>query len=324
VQVRAPLDILFDVNSVCQLRCRYCSAMPFDGSQAPRERTLALLEEMGALGVWNLTFSGGEPLLHPHILEFIQKAFEGGIRPRVNTNGLKLLDGELLDNLLRLQEHGVLFDLWVSLDSADPAANDRGRGRGIEVSRAIRTALQKGLRVGVAAVVHKGSLQSALDLRAAYPDVQAFSFFPMVATWAARERARDLETDREEMRRFWQAASVLQAEQSDRCTITLPFRRDGAAEQSWMRTHHRTCYCGFVKAYIDSHLTLYPCSYTRAPGLCLGDLNVMTIAEAWNGAEAARIRARAQSSRLCEVLPTRSGSSALPVRYRVVRDTHEP
>lgn len=311
----APLTVLFDINSYCQLRCRYCSSMPFNGTEAPTERTVELIKEFGQMNVWYLNFSGGEPFLHPGIMEFIETASSCGIETSINTNGLRLLEDAVLKDLLRLKTAGSKFILSISLDSPDPAANDSARGRGKEVIEAIHRAIDSGLDIKVASVVHSETVDTALDIIETFKGARAYSFFPMINTWAVEKKGQDLLADKEKMGEFWKHASELQ-ENCGKGTIILPFREGNpSGEKEEITNNHNGCFCGFSKCFIDSDLNMYPCDVSRVDTYCFGNLNNSSLRFLWNGDKADVIRSIGKANRLCERKGELKCGGDLPARY---------
>ena len=290
--------------------------MPFDGTDVPIERTVALLQELGKLQVWYLSFSGGEPFLHPGIMTFIETASRVGIAPTVNTNGLKLLEDTVLSQLVHLKANGVKYLLSISLDSPDPVANNASRGRGKEAAEGIRRAIAAGLNVRISSVVHAENVNTALDIPEVFKGAKNYSFFPMYSTWSSQQRGEKLIADKKIMQDFWQRASELQQRYGENL-ITLPFRKhDRPDEVSFVKkNNHGTCFCAFSKCFIDSHLNVYPCDMTRTASLCLGNLMSTTFQSVWNGQAAHRIREMAKEERLCKRAPVLNSSGDLPVRY---------
>ncbi|MDR2301421.1 MAG: radical SAM protein, partial [Deltaproteobacteria bacterium] len=88
--------IVWNVTKACNLKCVHCYASAIS-APAPDELTkneaVALVESLTDYGVPVILFSGGEPLLHPHLLELVGLAVRGGARAVLSTNGI-LLDRE--------------------------------------------------------------------------------------------------------------------------------------------------------------------------------------------------------------------------------------
>jgi len=99
-------------SASCQMLCRYCNA---DMRQpAFEDMTLddlkQILDEHGHV---KLTFSGGEPTLHPHVFDFFREAARRGVAAQLATNGVTLAS---LDFCKKLIEAGVT-DVRITVDS---------------------------------------------------------------------------------------------------------------------------------------------------------------------------------------------------------------
>ncbi len=97
---------LIEVNTACNLNCPVCFANAGVGYSLtlPQVESMLdrLLETEGDPEV--VQFSGGEPTIHPQLLEMIQAAKDRGIRQvMVNTNGVRIArDGRFLKQLASL------------------------------------------------------------------------------------------------------------------------------------------------------------------------------------------------------------------------------
>src|SRR5262245_24776343 len=87
------------------------------------------VDEAARLGAREVYFTGGEPFLHPRLLELLAYALER-LPTTVLTNGTLVTD-RVADRLAELAA-GARYSLEVrvSLDDPDREANDRVRGRG--------------------------------------------------------------------------------------------------------------------------------------------------------------------------------------------------
>jgi len=83
----------------------------------------SLIEDAKALGVLQVTFTGGDPLLRDDLEELIHHAYRLGLLTRVNTSGV-LLDG----NRARKLKLAGLTQCAISIDDTDPQVHDQLRG----------------------------------------------------------------------------------------------------------------------------------------------------------------------------------------------------
>ncbi|MCL6581375.1 MAG: radical SAM protein [Firmicutes bacterium] len=84
----APVEIELALTTRCNLACPCCytSSGP-DGRDVPPRAVARALREAAGLGVFHVAFGGGEPLLHPALLELGRLARRLGVLPSLTTNG---------------------------------------------------------------------------------------------------------------------------------------------------------------------------------------------------------------------------------------------
>lgn len=124
---------LIEVNSGCNLDCPLCMAnsgthLAKSGFELTFEQVELMIDTfIAAEGDPEvLQFSGGEPSLHPQILDFIQLAKDKGIKHvMLNTNGIRIAhDDKFLDRLAELEP-----SIYLQFDGFDEATNLALRGR---------------------------------------------------------------------------------------------------------------------------------------------------------------------------------------------------
>jgi MoaA/NifB/PqqE/SkfB family radical SAM enzyme len=121
-------------GTVCNIACKHCFI-----SCGPKVTTHELMEvdvvrqalddavEQGVRAFW---YTGGEPFVHPRILELIDLALQRGPLG-ILTNGM-LIDDALAEALgQRFRDAPYNLEVRVSLDGCTREANDRVRGRGV-------------------------------------------------------------------------------------------------------------------------------------------------------------------------------------------------
>jgi len=146
--------IWFYTNFDCSLHCSYCVAAPAPGMErAPLPLALLrrLLDQALALGFRQVALTGGEPFMHPDIAAILELA-TAHMETIVLTNGLWVTSR----NLAKLERADKSkLTVQVSLDSADPAAHDRLRGRGTwrKATRGLQQLVEAGYTVAVRATL---------------------------------------------------------------------------------------------------------------------------------------------------------------------------
>ena len=99
----------------CNLSCTYCNEYDDFSKPVPTDVMVGRINRLGDLGLSILTFSGGEPLLHPDLDEIIAATRRRGILAGLITNGYLLT----ADRVKRLNRAG-LDHLQISIDNVMP------------------------------------------------------------------------------------------------------------------------------------------------------------------------------------------------------------
>jgi MoaA/NifB/PqqE/SkfB family radical SAM enzyme len=185
------VTLLWALRSKCDLGCRYCyfgtveqhraGGVPAQAGRLSHlsRNDLSLAEVMSFVAtlagsrVRRIFLAGGEPLIWPPVLDVIEAIKNAGAQVVLCTNGIRLNRPETAARIVELGVDAVS----VSLDSADPAANDRYRPahRGVhgwhDVVSGIRSLLAvrgtgRPPRVGVYTVITRRNLSQVHEMGA--------------------------------------------------------------------------------------------------------------------------------------------------------------
>src|SRR3974390_1480030 len=99
----------------CNLACTYCNEFDDFSKQVPREEMMGRVDDLARLRTMIVTFSGGEPLLHPELDEIIAHVRKYPIIAGIITNGY-LLTADRIQRLNRAE----LDHLQISIDNVMP------------------------------------------------------------------------------------------------------------------------------------------------------------------------------------------------------------
>lgn len=99
----------------CNLACTYCNEYDKVSQPVPAEVMLRRIDRLHELGTTIVTFSGGEPLLHPDLDDLIRRIRSHGLIATLITNGYLLSP----DRIKRLNRAG-LDSLQISIDNVLP------------------------------------------------------------------------------------------------------------------------------------------------------------------------------------------------------------
>ena len=123
IVLEAPLTINWAINNSCNFACRHCYSRNDTHDELTSDMLFTCLEKVAKAGVLSINFGGGEPLLHPQLLEIAAFASCLGLRVSMNSNGW-LIDGQMA---LTLKNAGF-SKVGISIDSHLPEVHDGFRG----------------------------------------------------------------------------------------------------------------------------------------------------------------------------------------------------
>ena len=112
------------VSENCNAGCFMCHFAHTHGKyNITDDQFNSLLDQMDKDGNYQMIrFTGGEPLLHPHIIDYIKKSHEKGYETSIITNGY------LLPNLAEKIADSKLDYIIISTDGSTPEIHDKLRG----------------------------------------------------------------------------------------------------------------------------------------------------------------------------------------------------
>ena len=155
-----PIGMLTELTYRCPLRCTYCSN-PVQIAPYTEELSTAkwrdVLEQARSLGVLQVHFSGGEPMLRPDLAELIGLTARLGMYSNLITSGVSLTErrlGPLVDAGL---DHLQLSIQDAVARSADAIAGIRAHDKKIAAAVAVRAT---GLPLTVNVVLHAGNVDN--------------------------------------------------------------------------------------------------------------------------------------------------------------------
>ena len=145
----------------CNQNCRYCHR--FLGiHEVSFEDNKRIINKIAEDGIKNMTFTGGEPLLYPNIIELVKLAKEKGLKVKLITNG------SVLANNPKMREiYNYLDSITFSIDSCDNEINEK-LGRSYKHAENIKTVLEslkgKELNVNINTVVSRVNIEKLEEL----------------------------------------------------------------------------------------------------------------------------------------------------------------
>ena len=151
--------IVWNMTRRCNLKCVHCYAQSEDISydnELTHEQSLAMMDDLADFGVPVLLFSGGEPTIHPRLVEYAQYAISKGMRAVISTNGTLITRKKAQI----FKEIGLSY-VGISLDGLEET-HDKFRGvKGSyqKAIAAIENCQEAGIKVGLRFTINKRNVQ---------------------------------------------------------------------------------------------------------------------------------------------------------------------
>ncbi|SFD77150.1 radical SAM protein [Streptomyces aidingensis] len=184
---------IIEVNTGCNLDCPVCfadSGHQSDGYSITREQCARMLDAfVAAEGEPEVVmFSGGEPTIHKHILDFIDLAQARPIRSvNLNTNGIRLANDRSFVAELgkRNRTAGKSVNVYLQFDGFDERTHRELRGKDLRryKEKALANCAEQGLTVTLVAAVERGlnehELGAIIEFGVDHPAVRSVAFQPV-------------------------------------------------------------------------------------------------------------------------------------------------
>jgi len=148
-----PESLHIELTSRCKLNCKQCYKDRSIEKDIEYARLEILIEEAASIGVFQIAFGGGEPLLYPHLLKAIKKASGYGVGVSITTSGLGLNE-QLLDCLLQ----AGLDHIQISLNGSSEEINSKTRDGFQSAMSALKLLPGKHKNFGINTVLSKTNI----------------------------------------------------------------------------------------------------------------------------------------------------------------------
>jgi len=275
----APVNVEIDLSNRCQMGCSFCS-FAYVHSQGPlkdrkthetgdlinTDLAISIVNQLSAAGVRSITWSGGgEPTMHPNIVEIIGHTAKLGIDQGIYTNGLKLENNYILRRLLKKAMK------WVYLSHGPHG-------------------LDKILNIEGDAVVGVGMMVDSSNIHEIYANASKASkadYFHLRPIVGGRITKGDMQ-----MIEIY----VNAARDNGINVIYDPDRFDMYRE--WKGHGYKTCYWTQVQSVITPDGRVWACCNRRGfEDSCLGDLNNEPWQDVWERSHAWKVNGNCR--RMC-------------------------
>lgn len=267
-----PAILNVSVTNLCNATCDFCNFAHDKGFVTDRRwldaaRFAEALDHMRAqAGVRFVTFMGGEPLLHPRLLDMAREATAQGVQPTLVTNGWLLPP-----KVDAIADAGVTT-LFISIDAADAAVHERNRGlRG--VCERIRGATARLATRGVTPIASVAMTRLIPDYRALARFLVSLGFAAVTFSYPRRSAlaSSSLAWSEDSALVDMTPAEILAAfEGVEQARGIIPVHNPRAGIEDMRRRltgrgERFACHAGYKYFYLDWNYDLWRCEDWKAP-----------------------------------------------------------
>ncbi len=145
-------EVCWLITTRCNQKCAYCHGFRNIPELSLEENKEVLMKLIRA-GVNYITFSGGEALLYPNIIELLKIAKQNGVKSKLITNGSIIANNEKMREAIN-----YLDTITLSLDTINDDINEqmgRGKNHFAEIKKVLDILNGKNIRIKINTVVTK-------------------------------------------------------------------------------------------------------------------------------------------------------------------------
>jgi len=299
---RFPRELNLCITGRCNLKCRYCFYADEMAARndLPTERWLALIEELGKLGVQRVTLTGGEAFTRPDLFQLIDGIVANRMRYSLLTNGTLISPDKVA--AFAVGKRRLRMDtIQVSIDGSRAEIHDQSRPpKSFDRALAgLRMLKEAGFPVTVRVTINRTNIDDLPNIaRLLLEDVGLPSFSTneaqqmgsarcfgesMVLTPLERRRAMEVLTD---LNKKYGGRISANAGPLALARHVAEIEECLARGQNSMPGRGKLCSCGGVlgKMAILHDGTIVPCDLL--PTLTMGVYGLHSLTEAWRSSPA--------------------------------------
>lgn len=153
-----PLMAHLMITRRCNLACGYCYEADRDSPPVAIEVLRERVDHLARLRTVFVTITGGEPLLHPEVVELVRYIRESGMIPVMNSNAFILTEA-----LIEALSDAGLYALQISIDNVEPNETTKKSLRLLQ-PKLVLLAQRARFHVRINTVLGSGSESQALEV----------------------------------------------------------------------------------------------------------------------------------------------------------------
>ena len=303
-ETRRPL-VFWNITNKCNLACAHCYISAGAGSDGGDELSLeeakAFIDDLAAMKIPLLMFTGGEPLVRADLWELAEYAAARGLKTAMSTNGT-LITKEIA---AKIKAIGIEY-VGVSLDGAKAETHDAIRnqpGSFKKAVEALKNCVEIGLTSGIRVTITRDNYREIVSLIELSRDLKVprFCVYWLVPSGRGKEIYEKQLEPQEVSQIFdmlYQSARDLNPEKMEFLTVDAPqdgicllnkLKEDDVQEYEnackLLQFTGDSCSAGDRVANVDPVGNVYPCQFAQLEEFKIGNVRERKFSELWNDTE---------------------------------------
>lgn len=173
LEFKQPVVTFFSITDRCNLRCKYCEIWKRNEKELTTSQVFKIIDDISNLGVYRISFCGGEPLMRKDIGKIIKYAKEKGLHVGMGSNGWYVPK--------RINEIKNLDTIQFGFDGPKEVHDlQRGKGSYDKLMKAIRTCISHNIKTFTTMVITKENVNYVDYMLELAEKMEFFIFFQPV------------------------------------------------------------------------------------------------------------------------------------------------
>ncbi len=256
--------LIYEITHQCNCKCMYCYNVWQDDTAYPKKE-LSFLEIqklfdnlLSEISPEKIVLTGGEPLLHPDIIEIVCYLKNKNIKVGIASNGTLLTE----DKIKRLIDSGISF-FGVSLDTLDPKKYELITGVDLlqHAKKAIMLIKKNKINLSISFMMMKiniNDLEEIIDLCFAF-SVDYISLNRFIPGETGKKNQKKLQMDQPELLKLLSTADKKANTYKIPINVTIPLENCIINHKNYPNLNFGSCTCGKTKWLIDPSGNLRTC-----------------------------------------------------------------
>ena len=253
-------EITIEITQQCPNRCVYCSSLscPNKSTCLSTEKILDVVDDAMALGCESISLSGGEPFLHPGLVQIVNHIAKHGVQCFIYTSGICIEQSQPCSIPVKVLEalRGKVSKYIVNVEAADETTYDKIMGTSFHGFAMMKQFIAEAVEMDEVVEAHfvpmklnYQQIPSVVEMCTEL-GVSRVSFLRFVAQGRGRENVKQLLLEKEEAIETKRLMNQCASNNAAGVRLGIPFSDC---------CHRVNCLTGTAKLNIRYDGNVYPC-----------------------------------------------------------------